>query len=114
MIFALKVVLCPVTSVLGLSVVRLESRHTLHFRTCPHLVGKVLVVAPDSHVELAEFHSISASSAFRVFEPSCCGAQQQQWLQVRTGSVVLRRMTVYTEQFMGEAPAKTLFQESCL
>lgn len=41
--------LCPGTSVLGQPVVRLERRHILHSWTCPHLVGKVLVIAPDSH-----------------------------------------------------------------
>lgn len=60
---------------LGLPVVRLESSHTLRSWTRPHLVGKVLVVAPDSHFGLVEFHSISVSSAFRVFELSCCSAQ---------------------------------------
>lgn len=99
---------------LGQPVVRLERRHILHSCTCPHLVGKVLVIAPDSHFGPAEFHPISLSSAFGVFELFCCGAQQQQCLQVRTGSAALRRMAVYTEQFMGEAPAKTIFQESCL
>lgn len=52
--------------------VRLESGHTFHSGIRPHLVGKVLVIAPDSHFRLVEFHTISVSSAFGVFEFSCC------------------------------------------
>ena len=75
---------------LGLPVVRLESRHTLCSWRHPYLVGKVLAIAPDSHFGLVEFHPISVSSAFRVFELSGCGPQQQQCLQVRTGSAAVK------------------------
>lgn len=44
------------TSVLGVRVVRLDSRHTLHSWAHPHLLGKVLVIAPESYFRLAEFH----------------------------------------------------------
>jgi len=57
-------------------VVRWESSHTPHSCTLPHLVGKVLVIALDSHSELAGFHPIFVSSSFKVFELSCCGVKQ--------------------------------------
>lgn len=44
------------TSVLGVRVVRLDSRHTLHSWAHPHLLGKVLVIAPESYFRLVEFH----------------------------------------------------------
>lgn len=46
-----------------LAAVRLESQHAFHSGTCPHLIGKVLVIAPDSHFGLVEFHTVSVSSA---------------------------------------------------
>lgn len=67
--------LSPGTSALGLPMVRWDSRHPPHSWTLPNLAGKVLVIAPDSHTGLADFHPISASSAFKAFQLACCGVQ---------------------------------------
>lgn len=58
------------TSVLGVSVVRLDSRHTLHSWAHPYLLGKVLVITPDSYFGLVEFHLFQHLLPSRPLNPS--------------------------------------------